>query len=862
MYRRNSGSDGEIGERSVASKAKVFSRPQSNAYVDSSFRRPSISQSPRPFNGIPERYRSRSRSRSPYRHPTTPREEPRGEKRPRDNYTYREDDRVDNRRFKVHYDDAGRYPQPNGRSQISYADLDYGGSGNMRGGRDNYRKNNSGRRSRSPGRQNRGGRGAGNRDRSDRRGRGGQHDKYSQGNFGKNGYRGRGGYANAQNGGGFHRNSREPSMGREGHNGWQNSGSRRNSRDLSVSNQGDPQQYAQNFRSSAENRPRDSQQETAQSTARKVHANGVEVNQPTHDSKSAPPTIQPPEDQDIDYDNLVPVDEDAEIARRRAKREAIKARAAAKNPELPLLQQVLIGSASSPNSPAISTPVDESDRSVSPATPGAGNLGEANATDSPAVVVVNKADDSTREAEEYRPLGEDDGPSAANYDPTMDQEKDRLRAEQKAREEDAEKLGHQKVDDSHDVNPTKNSEDDFDMFADTDDEDMFAAETPVKLRRSSSDAGKPLVLGEKMMSKWVDADNYYVIRNGELMNGRYVVEQELGKGMFSGVIRARDLQTNGMVAIKIIRKNDTMKNIGQKEIQFLEKVNAADPSDRKHVVRYYGQFDHKKHLCLIFENLDMNVRDVLKKYGGSAGLTWEAVKAFARQIFIGLDFLHKQDLIHADFKPDNLLVDQTHKVLKICDLGSACEPHETHDLSDYLVSRFYRAPEVILQGSVTSAIDIWAAGCTMFELWTGDILFRGDSNNQMLRAIMEVRGKFAPKLLRKGKISGKHFNGDGSFVSVVKDPNNPGKVAPPNPSIAVHTSHFKQVVSKTLVFNKPHETRALRYTVKAAAAGLQNPPDPKEIALFIDLLERCLDLKWEKRISAADVLKHAWFLKR
>ncbi|KAF2500570.1 kinase-like protein [Lophium mytilinum] len=841
MDRRTSGSGGGIVDRSVEHKAKVFSQPASNTYVDTSVRLASNSHSPKPYNGRYERYQSRSRSRSPYRHPTSPR----GEKRPRDSHSYRDEDRVDSRRFRVHYDEDRRPPQMNGRHQVSYADIDKGESDSFRGGRDKY----------NDGRQNRAGRAgnANNRGRSDRRGRDGQYDRYGQGSYGNNGNRNRGGYTNGQNGGGYnngqnggyYRNSREPSMGQEGHNGWQNDGSRRNSRDLSVSNRGDTQQHIQNFRSPAENHPRHSQQETAKYTVRNLPAKGVDAKLPG-DAISAPPTIDPPEDPDIDYDNLPVVDEDAEIAKRRAKRAALLAKTAAKKLELPLIQQALLGSTSGPDSPAIGTPADGTDRSVSPATPGAGTPGESNATNSPAVFVVNANGGPPKADEEYSPLGEDDGPSAADYDPTVDQAKDRLRAEQQT---------IQKIDDGHD------SKDDVDMFADTDsdDDDMFAAETPVKTRRASSGATKPQLLGENMMSKWVDQENYYVIRVGELVAGRYVVEQELGKGMFSGVIRATDLQTKGrMVAIKIIRKNDTMKNIGQKEIRFLEKVNAADPSDKKHIVRYFGQFDHKKHLCLVFENLDMNVREVLKKYGGTGGLALEAVKAFARQIFIGLDFLHKQELIHADFKPDNLLVNDTHKGLKICDLGSACEPHETLELGDYLVSRFYRAPEIILGGSITSAIDIWAAGCTLFELWTGEILFRGDSNNQMLRAMMEVRGKFPLKQLKKGEKSGRYFNDDESFVSIGKDPMNPGKVTP-RPLHSVHLSHFIQRVSKTLVFNKPYEKRSLRDMVKAAANGLETQPDAKELIAFTHLLEKCLDLKWEKRISAADALKHEWF---
>ncbi len=67
------------------------------------------------------------------------------------------------------------------------------------------------------------------------------------------------------------------------------------------------------------------------------------------------------------------------------------------------------------------------------------------------------------------------------------------------------------------------------------------------------------------------------------------------------------------------------------------------------------------------------------------------------------------------------------------------------------------------------AIDVWSIGCTLFELYTGKILFTGRSNNQMLRAIMECRGKFSHKALRKAQFAGFHFDDLLNFRSVEKD---------------------------------------------------------------------------------------------
>ena len=79
--------------------------------------------------------------------------------------------------------------------------------------------------------------------------------------------------------------------------------------------------------------------------------------------------------------------------------------------------------------------------------------------------------------------------------------------------------------------------------------------------------------------------------------------------------------------------------------------------------------------------------------------------------------------------------------------------------SDCLVSRFYRAPEIIIGcRPLDGSIDVWSAAATLFELFTGKFLFGGRSNNHMLQLIMETRGKVKSKLLRKGLFSATHFN--------------------------------------------------------------------------------------------------------
>ena len=135
---------------------------------------------------------------------------------------------------------------------------------------------------------------------------------------------------------------------------------------------------------------------------------------------------------------------------------------------------------------------------------------------------------------------------------------------------------------------------------------------------------------------------------------------------------------------------------------------------------------------------------------------------------------------------ESLQVNESRNLLKICDLGSASDAAE-NEITQYLVSRFYRAPEISRRPTISLhqsiakvvtlvlgmpydfGIDVWSIGCTLFELYTGKILFTGRSNNQMLRAIMECRGKFSHKILRKAQFANLHFDDLLNFRSLEKD---------------------------------------------------------------------------------------------
>lgn len=257
---------------------------------------------------------------------------------------------------------------------------------------------------------------------------------------------------------------------------------------------------------------------------------------------------------------------------------------------------------------------------------------------------------------------------------------------------------------------TKQSDEYVEIEVDDDDiDDMFALEdTPqrkkkkIRVRKDEVDQTDKLFGQARVSTKavglhdnWDDPEGYYRVILGEKLDqSRYQVFSNLGRGIFASVVRAKDLQQHGReVAIKIARRQETMYKAGMKEMSTLRLLVDADPEDKMHIVRLYSSFEHRGHLCMVFESLGLNLREIVRRFGKEVGLNLQAVKTYAKQMFMALILLRKENIIHADIKPDNILVNEAKTVAKLADLGSASSTTEM-EITPYLVSRFYRAPEI------------------------------------------------------------------------------------------------------------------------------------------------------------------------
>lgn len=325
--------------------------------------------------------------------------------------------------------------------------------------------------------------------------------------------------------------------------------------------------------------------------------------------------------------------------------------------------------------------------------------------------------------------------------------------------------------------------------------DMFALEDNKALVKPPDMSGttEDGLENPHLTDNWDDAEGYYRVQTSEVLDSRYQVFAYTGQGVFSNVVRARDLAKGGReVAIKIIRNNEIMHKAGLKELEMLRRINEADPDDKFHCLRLYRKFFHRQHLCLAFESLSMNLREILKKYGKHIGININAVRSYAQQLLLALKHLRRCNVIHADIKPDNILVNETKSILKLCDFGSASHVADS-EITPYLISRFYRAPEIILGLKYDFAVDLWSFGATIYELFTGKIMFPGHSNNEMLKLFMELKGKVPNKLIKRGVFKNSHFDDSCTFMFLETD-----KVTQRDKTVAMPVVHKTRNLSKEL----------------------------------------------------------------
>ncbi|KAL1225983.1 Cyclin-dependent kinase F-4 [Cardamine amara subsp. amara] len=214
---------------------------------------------------------------------------------------------------------------------------------------------------------------------------------------------------------------------------------------------------------------------------------------------------------------------------------------------------------------------------------------------------------------------------------------------------------------------------------------------------------------------------------------RYTFLKEVGDGTFGNVWRAVHKQTGEVVAIKRMKKKyySWEECVNLREVKSLSRMNHPNIVKLKEVIR------ENDILYFVFEYMECNLYQLMKD---RPKLFAESdIRNWCFQVFQGLSYMHQRGYFHRDLKPENLLVSKD--VIKIADLGLAREINSSPPYTEYVSTRWYRAPEVLLQSYVyTSKVDMWAMGAIMAELLSLRPLFPGASEADEIYKICSVIG--------------------------------------------------------------------------------------------------------------------------
>ncbi|XP_067935463.1 cyclin-dependent kinase-like 4 [Watersipora subatra] len=238
---------------------------------------------------------------------------------------------------------------------------------------------------------------------------------------------------------------------------------------------------------------------------------------------------------------------------------------------------------------------------------------------------------------------------------------------------------------------------------------------------------------------------------------KYEILKPVGEGSYGMVLKCRHKESQQLVAIKKFLDSDEdrmVKKIAMREVRMLRSLR------HENLVNLIEVFRKKKRLYLVFEFVDNTILDELEKYPN--GLDEGYVRKILWQSLRGTEFCHSHGIIHRDIKPENILISKS-GVVKLCDFGFARPLSSTgENYTDYVATRWYRAPELLVGDTkYGKAVDMWAIGCLIAELLTGDPIFPGDSDmdqlHQIIKCLGNLKARYKEIFMRNPAFAGTKF---------------------------------------------------------------------------------------------------------
>ena len=247
--------------------------------------------------------------------------------------------------------------------------------------------------------------------------------------------------------------------------------------------------------------------------------------------------------------------------------------------------------------------------------------------------------------------------------------------------------------------------------------------------------------------KHTNSQGEYLVEIGDHIANRYEIVKEIDSGSFGKVLECIDHKIHKSVAIKVFKKANESKRLANHEYKVCNLLSKSKTQTYIYKVKKLFEFRH--HYFIVFELLNQNLTAFIEKNHCNP-LSKSLVKRIVVQLLGGLSYIHSQNIIHCDLKPENILFLHPNKSsIRVIDFGHSCFTNQK--IHDYIQSRFYRAPEIMLQCGYGTPIDVWSLGCVVGEMLLGVPIFQGNDEKEMIGSIITVLGMPPERLVKKSR---------------------------------------------------------------------------------------------------------------
>ncbi|KAF1588753.1 Dual specificity tyrosine-phosphorylation-regulated kinase 1B, partial [Eudyptes moseleyi] len=346
----------------------------------------------------------------------------------------------------------------------------------------------------------------------------------------------------------------------------------------------------------------------------------------------------------------------------------------------------------------------------------------------------------------------------------------------------------------------------------------------------------------RLCNEGYDDDNHdYIVRSGERWLDRYEIDSLIGKGSFGQVGGLGG--GGGLPVVPRVPPSHRGPYLRGRGTSTSPPPRPPNLSPRPLTVHLKRHFMFRNHLCLAFELLSYNLYDLLRNTN-FRGVSLNLTRKFAQQLCAALLFLATPELsiIHCDLKPENILLcNPKRSAVKIVDFGSSCQLGQR--IYQYIQSRFYRSPEVLLGLPYDLAIDMWSLGCILVEMHTGEPLFSGANEADQMNRIVEVLGLPPPHMLEQAPKARKYFE----------------KL--PEGGWALKRNKESKKEYKVPGTRRLHEVLGVESGGPGGRRAGEQGHAPSDYLKFKDLVLRMLDYEPRSRITPFYALQHNFFKK-